>query len=182
MLSNSSLNIVRELRSSLFLPKPFKEWKKRMYCAPSPNFIKQTVLLRNGAPNATWVETGTYLGRTAELLSKNAYFVYTIEPDPKLYASAKNRLDEIPNVKPINGLSEEVLPSLLRSLKGDVNFWLDGHFSGGLTFQGPIDTPAVEELNSISKTLHKFNRVTVLVDDVRCFNAEKFRNFIISIY
>jgi hypothetical protein len=64
------------------------------------------------------------------------------------------------------GLSEEVLPFLLPTLSGDINFWLDGHFSGGITHKGPQDTPILDELVSISKYLRHFGTVCVMIDDI----------------
>lgn len=63
---------------------------------------------------------------------------------------------------------------MLRSLsvadRVDISFWLDGHFSGENTFQGPSDTPIRQELTTIGEHLSDFSRVSVLIDDVRCFN------------
>lgn len=58
----------------------YKEWEQRGFTAPSPHLIKQAVVLRNGIPGATWVETGTYMGQTTELLSRHGSKVYSIEP------------------------------------------------------------------------------------------------------
>lgn len=146
------------------------EWRKRKYAAPSPHFIKQSRLLRNGFPHATWVETGTFLGHTTSLLAKHAAQVYSIEPEPTLFANAKARFASTGNVEILNGTSEEVFPELLPKVTGDVNFWLDGHYSGGITFQGASDTPIIEELRVISENLGHFRNVCVLVDDIRCFN------------
>lgn len=146
------------------------EWKIRKYAAPSPRFIKQACLIRNGTPDAIWVETGTYLGVTTRLLSKHASKVYSIEPEPTLFANAVQRFTHIKNVELLNGTSEEIFPALLPRIKGDVNFWLDGHYSAGSTFKGPKDSPIIEELNSISEHFSQFNKLTVLVDDIRCFD------------
>jgi hypothetical protein len=59
---------------------------------------------------------------------------------------------------------------LLPTLTGDVNFWLDGHYSAGVTFQGDSDTPITQELATIATCLPGFRRVSVLVDDLRCFD------------
>ena len=59
---------------------------------------------------------------------------------------------------------------MLSGLTGDVSFWLDGHYSGGDTYQGPLDTPIREELNEISQMLDQLNSVSVFVDDIRCFD------------
>jgi hypothetical protein len=145
-------------------------WAERGYAAPSPSFIKRQVVLRNGIPGATWVETGTYKGDTAALLSDSAKMVFTIEPAPHLFEAAKKRFASKHNVEVINGLSEEVFPQLIPKLTGEVNFWLDGHFSTGITHQGPKDTPIEEELACIEKHMGNFTRLAVLIDDVRCFN------------
>lgn len=146
------------------------QWSKRHYAAPSPHFIKQGCLLRNGLPAATWVETGTFLGQTTQLLAQHGTQVYSIEPEPKLYARARNLFSKHGNVEILNGTSEAVFPTLLPRITGDVNFWLDGHYSAGITFKGPQDTPILDELDCISRNIDHFGRICVLVDDIRCFN------------
>jgi hypothetical protein len=147
-------------------------WVKSGYAAPSPHFIKQTVLLRNAIPSSTWVETGTYLGLTTKELSKHGSFVYSIEPEPTLYSNAADYFKSYPNIEILKGLSEEVFPLLLPKLSGDINFWLDGHYSAGISHKGPQDTPILEELAHISVNLNHFRNVCVMIDDIRCFNPE----------
>ncbi len=146
------------------------QWSKRGYAAPSPHFIKQGCLRRNGLPEATWVETGTFLGQTTQLLARHGTQVYSIEPEPKLFARARTLFSKCSNVEILNGTSEEVFPTLLPRITGDVNFWLDGHYSAGITFKGPQDTPILDELECISRNIDNFGRICVLVDDIRCFN------------
>lgn len=145
-------------------------WRQRAYAAPSPHFIKQSRLIANGFPGATWVETGTFLGHTTQLLSGHGAHVYSIEPEPSLFANAKKRFAGYTNVEILNGTSEAVFPDLLPRIEGNVNFWLDGHYSGGITFQGANDTPIIDELRVISENLGHFKGVCVLVDDIRCFD------------
>jgi len=147
----------------------FADWNKRMYAAPSPLYVKQACLIRNAIPNATWVETGTYKGQTTEFLSGRAEKVFSIEPEPTLFANAKAYFSGFGNVEIINGTSESVFPTLLPKIQGDVNFWLDGHYSAGVTFKGPQDTPIVDELREIGANLSHFGRTCILVDDIRCF-------------
>ena len=146
------------------------QWNQRMFAAPSPLYVKQACLVRNAFPNATWVETGTYMGQTTKFLSGRAKKVYSIEPEPTLCSNAKNYFSGFKNVEIINGTSEKIFPDLLPTIRGDVNFWLDGHYSAGLTFKGTQDTPIVDELREISNNLSNFDRVCILVDDVRCFD------------
>jgi hypothetical protein len=150
--------------------KEIRSWAARQYSAPSPHLIKQNCVLRNGVPGAIWIETGTFMGETTALLAQHSRQVYSIEPEPNLYARASALFADKKHVEIINGLSETVFPELLPKLHGDVNFWLDGHYSAGITFKGPVDTPIVAELNTIAGNLHRFGKVCVLVDDVRCFD------------
>ncbi len=68
------------------------------------------------------------------------------------------------------GTSEAVFPTLLPTLSGDVSFWLDGHYSAGLTYKGEQDTPIREELQEIAKNIGHFGRCRIMVDDIRCFD------------
>lgn len=151
-----------------------RRWRRTGYAAPSPAHIKLAVLLRNGIAAATWIETGTYLGDTTAFLAKHSKKVYSIEPEPTLFANATARFSRVANVEIVNGLSETVLPKLLPSLSGDICFWLDGHYSpdwsADVTHRGPLDTPVQDELNAIAKNAARFGSISVMIDDVRCFN------------
>lgn len=174
MLKNirSSLReLNRERKERRYIRNEPQRWAARGYAAPSPAAIKRAVILRNGIPNGIWVETGTYKGDTAALLAQNSSKVYTIEPAQQLFEDAKKRFASTPNVEVIQGISEEIFPQLIPRLSGQVNFWLDGHYSTGVTFQGPTDCPLVEELACIEANLRNFSRVAVLIDDIRyCIN------------
>jgi hypothetical protein len=150
----------------------FRDWAAREFKAPSPHFVKQQILLRNGLRDAVWVETGTYMGDTTELLSKVAKMVYSIEPDPELFAKAEHRFSNTSNVALIKGLSEDVFPKLLPTIYGDVCFWLDGHYSAGPTFRGPQDTPIIDELTVIGQNITKSRKIVVMIDDIRCFDPK----------
>ena len=154
--------------------KRFQEtqsWAHRRYAPPSPNFVKRSVIIRNGLKNSTWIETGTYLGGTTKILGKHGRHVISIEPDILLFKRAQKRLKSMENITLLNGLSEDVLPAILSELEGNVCFWLDGHFSSGITFNGPRETPILDELSSIEKNLAHFDQVVILVDDVRLFES-----------
>lgn len=148
----------------------FKDWADREFAAPSPHFVKQKVLLRNGLRDATWVETGTFMGDTTSVLSEVAKMVYSIEPEPTLFSKAQQKFSNTSNVKIIRGLSEDVFPKLLPTISGNICFWLDGHYSAGNTFKGPQDTPILDELTIIAANMAKMNKLVVMVDDVRCFD------------
>jgi hypothetical protein len=161
---------IEQLRIARRQRRMLADWADRGYAAPSPPFVKRAVLQRHAPSNPTWVETGTFEGDTTAFLAANgARKVYTIEPEPKLHAAAAERFKGQDSIEVLNGLSEAVLPGLLPRLSGNVAFWLDGHYSAGFTHKGPKDTPIVEELQCIGAALKGWDRVAVLVDDVRCF-------------
>ena len=152
--------------------REIREWSSLEFNLPAPNTVKRRVLLRNGAPNATWIETGTYHGETTLVLSENSLFVHTIEPSLKYFKIASEKLRKVENVLISFGTSEECLPLILEKVEGDVNFWLDGHYSGGETFQAAQDTPIMDELQMIAGSLRNFRKIVVLIDDLRCFGSK----------
>lgn len=148
-----------------------EEWCRRGFLGHSPQFIKERVLLSYSVAGAPWIETGTYLGTTTEFLIKHFPMVHTIEPHEKHYKNACQKFSE-QNVKLYNDISENVLEGIVDSLEGDANFWLDGHYSFGDTFQGPSNCPVRRELEIIEANLNQFERISIFIDDVRCFVGE----------
>jgi hypothetical protein len=145
---------------------------------PAPPEVKRQVLKRHGSHSGTWVETGTLFGDTAAFLSElGALHVYSVEPSPQFFDRARDRFSTNDGVTIIHGLAEDALPDVLKGIVGDVSFWLDGHYSGGETFQGDQDTPIREELAAITARLPLFNRVTIFVDDFRCFGTSEFPSY-----
>jgi hypothetical protein len=143
------------------------EWASRLYAAPAPHIVKRQVFLRNNFSNATWIETGTFYGDTADFLSRHAMHVHTTEPEPVLFERAKQRFEHHNNVTVYNEISENFLPALLPTLSGNLCLWLDGHYSAGETFAGPNDTPLREELSAIRENIKRYDNIAVLIDDIR---------------
>ncbi len=163
--TRKALHKVRELISPV---TSFLDWRARGYIDHSPQFVKQSVLKMRGIPNAPWIETGTYLGTTTNFLARIAPHVYTIEPEPTLSANAEHRFLNR-NVSVFQGTSEHVLPKLIPTLKGELNFWLDGHYSAGITYRGNKDCPIKDELAVIADSLDSFDELAIFIDDVRYF-------------
>lgn len=91
------------------------------------------------------------------------------------FAKARRRLEVERNVRLLNLASEEGLETAIEISESPVlNFWLDGHYSAGGTYEGVRDTPIEIELQTISKFLEseRLMRVAVFVDDVRLFAVE----------
>lgn len=168
------MGFLRELFRSLRKRRALDRWRLVGFTTPAPHFVKQAVLARHSPSNATWVETGTFNGDTTAFLAKRAAKVFSIEPEPTLYAKAAERLKGLATVTVLNGPSESMLPQIVAGLGGNVAFWLDGHYSEGNTFKGETDTPIVFELDTIGKAIHAWGNTAVLVDDVRCFGANGY--------
>ena len=159
------------------IPEPFLrfrksvalyKWYSKNYCAPpAPHFVKQGVLLRHGIKNCTWIETGTYLGLTTKLLASKYFHVHTIEPSQKCLSIAKDYIGDNKNITFYNGTSEDCIKIACAAVDGDVCFWLDGHYSAGITFQGDADSPIMHELAVIEKHLNRYRSFAVMIDDIR---------------
>jgi len=61
------------------------------------------------------------------------------------------------------------MPTVVNQLTTPALFWLDGHYSGGLTAQGDSDTPISAELTAILTSPCKTH--VILIDDARCFDG-----------
>lgn len=113
-----------------------------------------------------FVETGTYYGGTAIWASKNFKQVITIEYSQELYESVKKQYQNVKNIEFLWGDSRTKLKDLIPSLKNPALFWLDAHYSGGLTYGEEDQCPIIEEINIINASgLDHF----LLLDDARLF-------------
>ena len=161
--------IRRSIPKSIYLGK----WYAREYCSPpSPHFVKQSVLLRHGTKESCWIETGTYLGSTTKILAKEFKSVHTIEPSSQCLAIARQNNSNSDNITYYNGTSEEFFESACATICGDACFWLDGHYSSGITFQGDTVTPITHELTIIERCSSHFSSIVVFIDDIRCSHLE----------
>ena len=60
----------------------------------------------------------------------------------------------------------------MSNLNGEINMYLDGHYSGDNTFEGSKVTPIREELKIIEKYLNEFSKLFVAIDDFRVFGGQ----------
>ncbi|HEY2374039.1 MAG TPA: hypothetical protein VGH82_16080 [Gaiellaceae bacterium] len=147
------------------------EWEQAGRPIPPPPEVKQHVLLeytrRYGL--GTFVETGTFLGDTAAAMEPHIDRLVTIEISPELAARARERFAAKRRVRIIEGDSGRVLPAILDELREPALFWLDGHFSGGITGRGDEDTPVRTELRAVLD--HPLKSHVILIDDARDFTG-----------
>ena len=141
------------------------------YNKDAPKSFKQKLFRKYNFNPGVWIETGTYLGDSTKFLSKISDNVYTIEPSKKYFDAAKELLLEHKNIVILNGTSEDCLEDIIsRIYTENISFWLDGHYSGGDTFEGENHSPVLFELEIIKKYLNNFKKINILIDDFRIFN------------
>ena len=152
--------------------KEMIEWEKRGRSGPPPPVIKQRVVGQYAQQfNVdTLVETGTYMGEMIRATKDIFREIFSIELGDELYKEAKKKFAKYPYISIIHGDSAKVLPKILKSLKRPCLFWLDAHYSGGITVKGNIETPIAEELRAILS--HPVRNHIILIDDARCFNGK----------
>lgn len=139
---------------------------------PPPHRVKQLALRRYARQFEleVLVETGTYLGDMVAALRRDFRALYSIELGVELHQAARQRFAASPHVQLLQGDSAEVLPRLLEQLPGPALFWLDGHYSSGVTARGSKDTPVLQELDAILAS--GSGPHVILIDDARCFTGE----------
>jgi hypothetical protein len=119
----------------------------------------------------TLVETGTYLGDMVFANLNSFKNIYSIELDKRLYERAKKRFKNYNHVIIYHGDSAIILNKIVKNLKQKTLFWLDAHYSGGVTSKTNKETPIKEELKIIIKNWEKGN--IVLIDDAKLFNGNQ---------
>lgn len=113
-------------------------------------------------------ETGTYLGDTLGYIARDRDIMCTsIELDEALFCQAQARFSRYANVTILQGDSGVILPQCLYQLCTPALFWLDGHYSGGITGRGKSDTSISTELEAILESPIKEH--IILIDDARYF-------------
>jgi hypothetical protein len=161
------LNWNREVKNLTLL----KKWIEQGRPLPTPHLYKQQVILdyRKKYGSSILIETGTYLGDMVEAQKKYFEQVVSIELGPSLYEKARKRFKKDKHVKIFQGDSGKILPSIMKDVDRPAIFWLDGHYSKGITAKGEKECPIFEELRAIfnGSNLHH----VLLIDDARCFTG-----------
>ena len=119
-------------------------------------------------PSSVAVESGTYVGDSAALLSEHFRSVTTIERSDGFARAAQERFRDRTDVAVLHGSSAELLEQALPARDVPALFWLDAHYSGGDTAGADYVCPALEEMAVISDQRSAHNTI-VLIDDARSF-------------
>ena len=150
--------------------RAIQRWRSSGSPLPPPSVFKQRTV-RSYARRfglTTLVESGTYLGDMVEAQRSRFEKVVSIELSHELHFAARKRLARATNVELLEGNSGDVLPTVMERLDRPALFWLDGHYSSGITARGDLETPIRRELEVV---LSSPGEHCILVDDARCFGS-----------
>jgi hypothetical protein len=152
--------------------KALRTWEKIGRSSPPPHVVKEH-LIRDYARTfntGILIETGTYLGDMVYAMRKSFSKILSFELDQSLYEQARRRFAADRHIEIIHGDSGHLLPEYLTNINERCLFWLDGHYSGGITARGELDTPIKRELEHIFA--HPIAGHVILIDDARCFTGQ----------
>ncbi|MBL7740061.1 MAG: hypothetical protein JNK14_12660 [Chitinophagaceae bacterium] len=149
-----------------------QKWENAGKPVPPPHIIKQQAIqyYQKISGYNILVETGTYKGDM--MLAQKDHFkkLYSIELSEALFAKAKKRFQRFPHISLLQGNSGDVIAKVVGELKEPAIFWLDGHYSGGVTAKIEKYSPVMEELQTLAAN-NKPQHI-ILIDDARGFTGE----------
>ena len=160
------IRLVARLRDN----STYKDWQRAGRPVPPPHVVKQLVIREYQARYSigTLVETGTFLGEMVIAQRDNFGKIISIELSQALYQNAVRMFHSYPHIQILQGDSGEVLEAVVPALAERALFWLDGHYSGGVTARGKRQCPILQELEAIFRGNSDH---VLLIDDARCFTG-----------
>jgi len=140
---------------------------------PAGSHLKIDYIQKYGQFDA-FIETGTYLGQTVELIRNSGLpfeEIYSIELEPTLAKNARKYFAGDTRVFIVEGDSVDIVSKICSQKLDNKNatFWLDAHASGPLKGGRTGPNPLVEELEAIRQTGNPNH--TILIDDRRLFGS-----------
>ena len=114
------------------------------------------------------IETGTFLGDMVEAQQNNFKKIFSIELQHDFAEKAKERFKGMGHIRILEGDSGRLLETILSEIREPAIFWLDAHYSGGLTARGDNECPIFQEIDAIFATKEKH---LLLIDDARLFSG-----------
>ncbi|CAG0944339.1 hypothetical protein ANRL1_01700 [Anaerolineae bacterium] len=149
-----------------------KVWKQQGCVGHIPHLLKQNTLTEYAERYhlRVLVETGTFYGAMVEAMRNSFDQIYSIELDPYLADRARKKFKSDRHIEIRQGDSGKVLSDIVEKLDQKALFWLDAHYSAGVTARGTIDTPILQELDIILSSRLKGH--VIIIDDARNFGTD----------
>lgn len=161
----------KKIKEAVSVRKKVFLWKMKGRPVPAPHAVKQ-MINKNYAERfkpRVFIETGTYMGEMIESVLNYFPKIISIELDPKLAQLAKDKFSSASHVTILQGDSGELLPKVLSTIEEPCLFWLDAHYSGGITGKADFETPIIREVKAILG--HSCPDHIILIDDAREFTG-----------
>lgn len=149
-----------------------RKWELAGRPIPTPHAVKQMTIKEYADQYGTdiFVETGTYLGEMLDAVKYSFKKIYSIELSAELSKRAEKKFSRHKHIEIFEGDSSAVLSEILNYINEPCLFWLDAHYSEGITARGEKETPILDELKRIFN--HSINNHIILIDDARCFKGQ----------
>jgi hypothetical protein len=150
--------------------KQLAVWENNGRLGP-PHVVKQRILIDHAKKFnlEVLVETGTFLGDMIYAMKDQFKEIYSIELSQELHEKAKEAFRTSPHIHLVAGDSSKALDSVLAGITKPCLFWLDGHYSGGITALGEERCPIRAEFAAILR--HPIQGHVLLIDDSQCFDG-----------
>lgn len=162
--------IVQWIYFRLLNTRGYRKWLREGKPIPACSLakLKRMDSFRKKRNYAVFIETGTYLGDTVFHFLKKFERIYSIELDTDLFQRATKRFAQFEHVQILEGDSGKEIIKVLKEIRVPSMFWLDGHYSGGITALGENASPILEELAAI--LTHSMDHI-IFIDDARLFTG-----------
>ncbi len=151
-----------------------EKWKQAGAPVPPPHFVKQHLIqeYQRTYGYKVLIESGTFLGDMVEAQRNNFTEIISIELNGFLFRKAAKRFKNNAHIRIVQGDSGKLLAGIIKDIHEPCLFWLDGHYSSGVTARGEKDCPIFEELDAIFSTSPLFKHI-ILIDDARLFTGKR---------
>lgn len=168
MLKHKIKNSIKEFQYK----KEYQNWRQEGKPMPTPHIVKQMTVKAYAAKYGTdvFVETGTYLGEMVSAVKYSFKKIYSIELSAELYEKTQKKFSGDKHIAIYRGDSSLVLPEIMKHIYEPCLFWLDAHYSEGITVKGDKETPITDELERIFS--HPVDGHIILIDDARFFTGQ----------
>jgi len=162
----------KRFKEAISARKKLLLWQLKGKPIPPPHVVKQKIVKDHAArfKTRTLIETGTFMGEMIDAVLSSFTRIISVEFDEALALRARKKFSSYPCITIIHGDSAAVLPQVVVELKEPCLFWLDAHYSGGVTAKSDLMTPIVQELNILLSPGNPDH--VILIDDAREFTGQ----------
>lgn len=151
------------------------KWSRKVFgWPPTPaTFLQKQLLIarkRQRHDLKVFVETGTFRGEMIDAQREHFQKLISIELSEELFRAARAKYAGDPRVRLYQGDSGIKLREVVQGLEEPALFWLDAHYSQGVTAGGGEAAPILKELSCLTSR-SRYPDV-ILIDDARLFGLK----------